>query len=51
MVDSSKDALIKQINTIATALDTNSTPASKTHAVIANFKEIQKAILEEINIP
>jgi chromosome segregation ATPase len=49
MVEPHKNAPTEQINTAATDLDINARPTSKIQTVIANVREMEKAILDGIN--
>jgi hypothetical protein len=49
MVEPNKNALPEQINTATTDLDINARPTSKIQTVIANVREMEKAILDGIN--
>ncbi len=49
MVEPNKNAPTEQINSATTDLDINARPTSKIQTVIAKVREMEKAILDEIN--
>jgi hypothetical protein len=50
MVDSTKKNVTDQITT-TNSLNQNSTTNSKIHAAVDNFRDLQQAIVDDINIP